>query len=74
MFLKRRFGHGYRLVVAKTPDSCDAEAVMHAVQRHMFGALCEANTATELVFRVPKVRRGRGVGPAARRAPVDPRR
>ncbi len=56
LFLKRQFGYGYRLVVAKAPeDGCAVDAVMHTVQRHMFGAVCEVNSTTELVFRVSKV-------------------
>ncbi len=59
LYLKRQYGYGYRLVISKAPEECDSEAISHAVQRHMFGAICEINSATELVFRVAKVRQVR---------------
>ena len=56
LFLKRQHGYGYRLCVGKAPADCDADAITRAVQRHVFGAVAEADTDAELVFRIPKAR------------------
>eukprot|EP00038_Savillea_parva_P020504 m.31532 g.31532 ORF g.31532 m.31532 type:complete len:1880 (-) comp4810_c0_seq1:140-5779(-) len=53
LFLKDRFGCGYRLVASKGP-ACDDNAITELVQRHVPEATLDSNYGAEITFALPK--------------------
>ena len=52
-FLKRAFGTGYTLTVAKQAD-CDPNAVVALAQKHVAAASLKGNIGTELAVTIPR--------------------
>jgi len=52
LFLKKRYGTGYSLVLEKAP-TCNVDAVMAAIQKHVPAALIQGNVGAELKVLLP---------------------
>ena len=58
LFLKRKFGRGYSLVMAKL-DGCDANTVLEFIQQNVPDAELNSNIGTELSFLLPRESSGK---------------
>uniref|UniRef100_H0XNJ0 ABC transporter domain-containing protein n=1 Tax=Otolemur garnettii TaxID=30611 RepID=H0XNJ0_OTOGA len=53
VFLKRKYGVGYHVIMVKKPD-CDIENIVQLINQHIPTASLESNVASELSFILPK--------------------
>ncbi|XP_006153330.1 ATP-binding cassette sub-family A member 3-like [Tupaia chinensis] len=53
VFLKKKYGVGYHLVMVKEPD-CDIDEVTQIIHHHIPTATLESNVAAELSFLLPR--------------------
>ncbi|GAM22256.1 hypothetical protein SAMD00019534_054310 [Acytostelium subglobosum LB1] len=53
MFLKKKFGIGYLLTMAKTPNACNTQGVAHFIHQYIPEAVVLSDAGTELSFRLP---------------------
>jgi ATP-binding cassette, subfamily A (ABC1), member 3 len=53
MFLKREFGVGYNLTIAKAPQRCDEKGIEAVITSRVPGALALSNVGAELAFQMP---------------------
>ncbi|EFA79500.1 ABC transporter A family protein [Heterostelium album PN500] len=53
LFLKKKFGIGYLLTLAKIPNACNSEGVTNFIQQHIQEAVVLSDAGTELSYRLP---------------------
>jgi hypothetical protein len=63
MFLKRQYGEGYSLIMAKDAG-CSADTVTAFVKSHVAGAKLQSSVGTELSYLLPRE--------ASRPLPIQP--